>query len=134
MLSSRGVSAGDNSYKGFTLLETLISLMLLSILLLGLDAMNLSSLRFAKAIGYFQLAELQVENMKEQQRAGQGKVSAQQMAEWNMQNNSLLPQGRGEISGVRRMAVFWGGKNLLTCEKNIIATTGCITASPSLKF
>lgn len=119
---------------GFTLLEVLVSLILLSIMLLGLDAMNIASQRLAKSIWYGHLATLQIENMHEMLRAGEGKLSEQQFQEWEAQNSALLPRGRGMVTGLSSVSVFWGDKNQISCEKNIIAPVGCLTDSHSSKY
>jgi prepilin-type N-terminal cleavage/methylation domain-containing protein len=54
---------------GYTLIEVLVSLTLLSIMLLGMDALNLSSLRLAKSIYHQHLNELEKQNARELQHA-----------------------------------------------------------------
>lgn len=112
---------------GYTLIETLISLFLLTTALLGLAAIYAISLKSSHGVTMHDLATLQGVDMVERVRANPSAVDAgtypalsgepsgtdcttahcnpENMArfdvrEWNQQNASMLPSGNGAISNV----------------------------------
>ncbi len=99
---------------GLTLFEVLISLILLSLALLGLDGMELSALRLNHRAYFSALAEQQVHNLEERLRlVGAGEGLGQQVAAWNQENSRILPRGSGRVSGhypEYQIALFWGEK------------------------
>jgi len=115
--------------RGFTLIEVLISLILLSLLLLGFDAMEIDSLRSTRAAYYFYLATQQLIAMTDRLRAlGANQSLNEQVAIWNLQNQDLLPAGRGTVSGSYPsyiLAVYWG-KFLQECKQIKLGQSGCV--------
>lgn len=107
---------------GFALLEILICVVLLSCLLLGMDALQLSTLRTARNFHYSALANLQILNMREILLASKS-IDAMQYAQWNADNAELLPHGRGEVSGNYpnyQVRVQWGSKNQCLSSEVIV--------------
>ena len=119
-------------FAGFTLLEVLISLFLLSLLLLGLDAMQLTALHQAKSAYYFSVASEQLHSMRERLQVIKGEnVEVWQQA-WNEQNRVLLPHGVGKIQGTAPefvLSIFWGNKTSDVCDRNKIGQSGCLTSA-----
>jgi prepilin-type N-terminal cleavage/methylation domain-containing protein len=115
--------------EGFSLIEVLIALVLLSIVLIGLDASELSSLRESKYSYYYSVAVNQLQSI--QQQILVYKDSTQDIsANWNNQNKLVLLYGRGVISGSYpdyKISIFWGDTTLQSCEKIQIGQSGCIT-------
>jgi prepilin-type N-terminal cleavage/methylation domain-containing protein len=83
---------------GFTLIEVLVSLMILSITLLGIDAMEIMIRQQQRDINFQRIANNQLFNMEERLRAVRGELGvAQQLEQWNQENYSVLPGARGEV-------------------------------------
>lgn len=115
---------------GISLIEILISIFILSLMLFGWDAMQITALREAKAAYYFSVASQQVRNMVEYLNAHPDVDYNEQLLRWNKQNAAGLPQGRGIIK--RRdhafeLAIFWGKSE--ECNKNKVGQSGCIIAT-----
>lgn len=100
---------------GITLPETLISLTLLSIMLLGLNAIQLTTLQQSKAVFYSRIALQQAQNMQRHLN----------ITTWNQQNRDVLPQGIGEVTE-NQIKIAWGGESPSTCHINTIGLKGCI--------
>lgn len=114
---------------GATFLEVIISLLLFSFMLLGLDAAQLASIRAAKSIYYANIAQLQLNNFTERLSVFKKQDLSTQLAIWNEQNKQLLPQGQAMLSGVfphYRMAVSWGGLSPESCHVDKVGATGCL--------
>jgi prepilin-type N-terminal cleavage/methylation domain-containing protein len=103
---------------GFSLIEILISLFILSLLLLGFDAMELTSMRDSKTSYFFNVASIQMLAMTERLYAlDQSQGLEEQVAIWNKQNHALLPHARGIVSGqypFYQISLAWGGN--ASCE------------------
>ncbi|EKD55495.1 MAG: hypothetical protein ACD_60C00004G0005 [uncultured bacterium] len=114
---------------GFTLLEVLISLLLISFVLLGLDAIEVYSFRQLKIAYFFSLAFNQMNNMTERLSALHTYNGLDEQIEmWNRENQSLLPNGLGNVQGhfphyIAR--IYWGNFPHL-CIKNQMGETGCL--------
>lgn len=118
-----------NQCKGVSLIEILISFFIFSLLLLGLDAMQVTALRQAKANYYFTVATQQAQSMAEYLRVIKEDNWQPQFNLWNKQNKEVLPQGRGMIQGhypSYTLTIFWGKETSLTCENNKTGQSGCI--------
>lgn len=114
---------------GTSLIEVMISLLLLSIFMLGLDAMQLTSLTQARNAYFYSVATQQLNQMAERLLACQEINCDEQAAIWNQQNAQVLPRGRGNISGHYPdyvITLFWGSYHSLSCEQNKIGQEGCI--------
>lgn len=120
---------------GMSLIEILISLLLLSILLLGFDAMQIKSLQVAKQSYFYTIAEQQLDQIIERLLASKTLNSADQIAAWNRENINLLPQGRSQVVGRYphyTISIMWGGMNNLSCPSNKIGRENCLTIVTSL--
>lgn len=118
-----------NQCKGASLIEVLISFFIFSLLLLGLDAMQITALRQAKANYYFNVATQQLQAMTEYLSIIKEDNWQSQFQLWNKQNKELLPQGRGTIQGQYpsySLAIFWGKEKDLICENSKIGQSGCL--------
>lgn len=112
---------------GVTLIEVLVSLIILSIMLLGVDAMQLSGLREAKIALYYAEATQQLRLIQEKLSISQEANAQEAIAAWNVQNAEVLPQGRGTVKqGV--VNVFWG-EAATSCPVNHIGLSGCVTSA-----
>ena len=113
---------------GFSFIEILMSLFFISIMLLGLDAMQLAALRQVKAAYFFSLANQQVLNMAEKFLMLQGRNAEEVILQWKQQTQKLLPQGEGEIisnASQKIITVSWGGyKN--PCHHAMVGMQGCV--------
>ena len=108
---------------GFTLLEILISLFLLSLILLGLDAMQIYALRENRAAFYFLTAENQIDAMIERLYALNTQENlAEQINIWNQQNQEVLPLGKGSVSGYfpsYTLKIEWDTKYTIKKQVNL---------------
>lgn len=108
--------------------EIIVSLLLLSIVLVDVDAAQIVAFKQTKATYYAAVANQQLRNITQQLSLTKGVSLAATLERWNVQNKLLLPQGRGEIVGSYPdflISIFWGGQ-MSTCEKNHISTSGCL--------
>lgn len=115
-------------HSGFALLEILISVVLVSILLLGINALQLSTLRKAQHIYFTSLANLQILNMREILFATKS-LDGAQLEAWNTNNLRLLPRGNGEVTGSYPnyiIKVRWGNGQK-ECDKISNGKDGCIS-------
>lgn len=123
MLSMPHFGVSKNKQRGFNLLEVLISVVVLSIGLLGIAAMQLKMMRFNHSAHMRSTAIAQVNNMIDRMRANYDGVQAGQYDNisgipsapncsectvseiaqqdtyiWNTYNNELLPSGQGQVT------------------------------------
>jgi len=123
------------NFQGFTLLEVLISLVLLSFILLGFDEMEIYSLRSISAAYYFHIATEQLNSMIERlHTAGINFSVNEQIDIWNSQNKQLLPTGEGEITGSYpnyTITLYWGDTPHI-CQEIHLGQSGCIQRSITL--
>lgn len=114
---------------GFTFLEIMISLLILSFMLLGLDALQIETMKAEEASFDLSVATRQIQNMVERlQVIGEDDVSEQMLA-WNKENQLVLPQGVGRVKGLYpnyKIAIFWGAKVGDECLVNHMGTSGCL--------
>lgn len=115
--------------RGFTLIEVLIGLILLSLIVLGFETMEIDSLRSTRAAYYFYLATQQLISMAERLHTlGKNQGLNEQIAIWNLQNKELLPAGRGTVSGSYPsyiIAVYWG-RTQPECKQIKLGQSGCM--------
>jgi Tfp pilus assembly protein PilV len=104
---------------GVSLIEVLISFLLLSILLLGIDATHITALQKTKANYYFSVATQQMNIITNQL------ISKHNLDAWNQKNEIVLPQGKGIISD-NKIIILWGGMSEENCKSNKIGTQGCL--------
>jgi len=115
---------------GLSLIEVLISLLLLSLALLGLDAMNVMALRANRAAYFLGVATNQLQVMTDRLRVFKDTVSLdQQLLYWNVQNQQVLPEGYGTIRGhhpVYTLTIYWGNMPKDDCPKPQLGQSGCL--------
>ena len=115
------------SLYGFSFIEVLVSLLLLSIILLGFDAAELFSLRTTREAYYFNVATHQLNAMTERLIAlDHYHGLEQQVVIWNEQNKEILPKGRGKVEGHfpnYLITVCWGKSECLK-EKMELSASG----------
>lgn len=120
---------------GFTLIEVLISLLLLSLILLGFDAIGVQTLRELRSGYYFVQAINQIHSMQERLRAlGTHEGLNEQMKNWNKENSEVLPQGVGQVFGnypAYSITIYWG-KSQTECPIMLLGINGCLTRSIKL--
>jgi hypothetical protein len=114
---------------GFSLIEVLISLLLLSFILLGFDATEIYSARMIRATYYFNVASHQLNNITERLHMLENDMDIDEnVAAWNAENQIVLPQGIGEVAGYYPnyiITIYWG-KKTSSCEQNQQGNSGCI--------
>jgi len=135
-LPTQGLMMRIYQLYGFSFIEVLVSLLLLSMLLLGADALEIYALRAHRVNDYFSVASLQIQNIAERLKVHQAFVSTSTVEmEWNQQNQLVLPGGRGVIEGVfphYKISIFWGELSETHCQKNQLGQSGCIQQMISL--
>lgn len=118
-----------NKNKGFSLVEILISMLLLSLILLGLDGMQIHALQQSRIACISSIAANQLHAMAERLRACSMDEIEDQILIWNQQNNLVLPGGRGKVEGQYpsyTLIIFWGEHKNNECKKNQIGQSGCL--------
>lgn len=112
---------------GFTLLEVLVSLVILSFVIVGFEAMQLYALHETRKAYYFSEGISQINSMIE--RLHTGLDVSTQINQWNDENRRVLPQGRGDVKGqypAYHITLFWG-EMLSDCLETQWGQNGCIT-------
>lgn len=115
--------------QGIILIEVIISLLLISLWLLGLGAANFAALRETKSIYYYSVAQSQLQNIRQRLHTFKQSDVAIQVAIWNEQNQQMLPQGVGMIKGTypHYIAVIgWGGLTPESCRATKVGVMGCL--------
>ncbi len=122
----------QSAIHGFNLIEVLVSLFILSLVLLNFDAMEIFSIRENRNAYFFSVAENQLNSMVERLKAFDKKIDLEkQLAIWNQQNRTVLPQGIGFVKG-NQISIFWGKKsNNKNCEKILIGELNCLSIKMS---
>jgi prepilin-type N-terminal cleavage/methylation domain-containing protein len=118
---------------GFTLLEIVISLFLLSLVLLGLDAVQLSVQRQSRGLGYFQQASYQAQNMANYLQAHHG-VNEGYVDAWRQQLTDVLPHADASVQGsfpTYQIIIQWGVAES-ACTQNKSGISGCVIRNISL--
>lgn len=111
---------------GFSLIEVLISLLLVSLILLGLDGAQFYALKQAKTAYFLNVATQQLQNLTERLAASQ--TPEQPLALWNNENRQLLPSGFGTVNGESpnyTITIYWGRKKS-QCASQQIGESGCL--------
>ena len=115
-------------HNGTSLLEILISLLLLSMAIAWLDGVMLSSLRAVRNADYYLVAEQQMQILVDRILLGTRNIN-DLLLWWNKQNAQLLPAGKGKIDvdhHVYSISIFWGDDSMETCDHNQIGQKGCL--------
>jgi Tfp pilus assembly protein PilV len=125
-IKTTGVLTITYSSQGFSLIEALISMALLTIIIIGLDAMELSALRTNRETYLFSVAANQLQIMEERLilLAGHQQI-AEQIALWNHENNTVLPNGSGEFDQ-SMLTVLWGEAAKERCGQKQEGLSGCL--------
>lgn len=113
---------------GNSILEVLLSLVLLSLLLCCIEASQLAGWKAIKTADYFAIAQQQLQSMAERLQSGCF-VTEREMNDWNKENKALLPHGRGTLqtnSSFIKLSIFWGNKHIKHCLENQIGLSGCL--------
>jgi Tfp pilus assembly protein PilV len=116
---------------GASIMELLVSMVLVSILLLGIDAMQIRGIQQAKINFYFAVSQQQISLMAERLRLSTHHASLY-LPEWNQQNQSLIPQAKSILNmsdSHYTLAVLWGSKNEQTCLQDKVGRKGCLHLS-----
>lgn len=120
--------------QGFTLLEVLISLFLLSLALIGINSVQLSAMHQARNAYNTQQALTFAQNMSTYLRSHHGQGGDYQIR-WHAEVQSRLPQGRAFINGSYphyRISVLWGERPPHVCEKSQSGKSGCMVVDLNL--
>ncbi len=115
--------------QGFSLIEVLISLLLISLILLGLDGMQLYSWKLTKTAYFYNVATNQLNNVMERLTVVQTADGfMQQVSAWNIENKAVLPMGYGTVTGAFPnyiTTIYWGTQKH-NCIKNHVGEAGCL--------
>lgn len=84
---------------GFSLIEIMLALLILSVGLLGITGMQVWGLKYTNEVYYQSLASTQLSGMMDRLRANTSQAAREREAgRWNVLNARLLPQGKGEYT------------------------------------
>lgn len=85
--------------KGFSLLEVLLTLMLISLGFIGIIGMQLTAVKSSKESYLRSLANNQLLSMAERLHANEStSARSSELIAWNKENSELLPEGKGNFS------------------------------------
>lgn len=97
---------------GYSLIEVLVSLLILTFTLLGFAQAWLHGMKQAISAYYFSVATTQMDSMIERLRSlGSGHGLDEQIAVWNADNKQFLPNAMGSVSGqypAYHISLSWG--------------------------
>jgi prepilin-type N-terminal cleavage/methylation domain-containing protein len=97
--------------RGFSFLEVLVALIILTIALLGITIIANRSLALNCSSYFYSIADLQIMNFNERVEV---RVANNEFADWNQENAMLLPKGVGSYeNGV--VKVCWLDRNSEKC-------------------
>lgn len=115
---------------GISFIEVLVSLLLLSMVLLGADVMQVALLRESRESYFCEIAHNQLQLMSDQLHVSAKKTDLkEQITEWNRVNAMLLPQGAGDVSGVFpvvTVTIYWEGATHADCQTKGIKIIKCL--------
>lgn len=115
---------------GFTLIEVMISLFILSLVLFGVTAVEMKALRAARGILYFNRAILLAENMVEFMLAHGGDPSGY-LQQWQDDSQEDLPTAVARVTGGPQdymVTIKWGGYEQ-PCQQTKAGLSGCVRLS-----
>jgi len=117
--------------QGFSYIEILISLVIMSIMLLGMDSMGLYALQEEKNAWLFSVALNQIQNMSEILKKLSDENNLEELiSDWNLENSDLLPKGKGTVTGyypIYTVSIYWGNvKDRKACQQNRLGNNGCL--------
>lgn len=128
MVNRRALHHFEFITHGFSLIEVLTSMFILSLAVLGMDAMLLTALREAKSAYYFRAALQQIQNIAVLSTMTDD--IAVQKTIWNLQNKDVLPHGRGIIEQTysdTNLNIMWGNYPNAECQHHQITPMfGCL--------
>ena len=119
-----------NKNTGFSLLEVLVSLLLISFILFGFDALSVHAIRQTRSAFYFTVAANQLANLSRRLECAQSAADRDfQVQQWNRENEVLLPKGFGAVSGSfpRYVLTIYWGKTIHQCVQIRLGEAGCLT-------
>ena len=114
---------------GFSLIEILISFLLLSMILLGLDAIQIYTLRKAHSVYFLSLATIQLNNLSERLQASNGKDLNSLWVSWNKEKGTGMIQGNFPHYVA---TIFWGTRFQTVCQPYLKGKSGCLKISVTL--
>lgn len=114
---------------GFSLIEVMISLLLLSLGLLGLSAMEVYANNEIQQIYFFNQALNQLNNLTEcLSHLTPTTDMHDQIQRWNQENRIALPHGLGDVTGKfpeYRATIYWG-RAQKKCVHHHLGASGCL--------
>ena len=127
----------NKSSQGFSFIEVLISLFILALVFLGLDAMEISALREDNNALILSIAVNQLISMTEILYAfAPSRELNERINSWNAQNKKILPKGIGKVTGTFPnyvITIYWGNvKQRKSCKQNRLGTNGCLRKKISI--
>lgn len=124
------IDLAKKTSSGISFIEILISLFILSLLLLTVDSMGIVALKEAKINYFLAVAHAQLSVMVGRLETLRSRSEVERaMYAWNLQNQEVLPKGRGRLQGhypCYQLAIFWGEGNENKCERNKVGSAGCL--------
>jgi prepilin-type N-terminal cleavage/methylation domain-containing protein len=133
--SPRKKRAGRGDLNGFTLIEVLISLLLLSLMLLGFDAMGIFGHSETRSAYYYTQAVNQIFCLEERLRALNVHDGLENQIEiWNKENQTVLPNALGSVTGIYptyTITLFWG-ESQTDCPHVRVGQSGCVSEKITL--
>lgn len=99
-------------------------------MLLGLDAIQLVSLREANAAYYFRVAVEEGDAIKQRLKFISKDDLQAEIADWSRSIQAVLPGGKGIIKDDKsEIKIIWGGVSAEECKENKIGVSGCVLFS-----
>lgn len=121
---------------GFSLFEVLISLSLVSLSLLTLQATEQATMCSIRAVHFFRQASLLADNMSAYINAHHGDAGGYSSI-WNEQIKEVLPEGRGIVTIINhhyQIIISWGGVSAERCNVTSVGIKGCLVVQKVLVY
>lgn len=117
--------------RGYSLIEILVSLSILSFMLLSYDAMQFRALYEASVAHREAIALNQLTTMEQIIQSAAPNRYSREFTLWNKDNQAQLPHGEGRVlsyASKHVIELWWGDHPEKACRENQIGMSGCLRA------
>jgi prepilin-type N-terminal cleavage/methylation domain-containing protein len=117
---------------GFSFIEILISLSIISFLIFSMDFIQVNSLRAQVATYYYAMATLAAKEIMEKLTFPALQNKNEIIHQWQASVSEILPKGRAYLtqqSEMTNISITWGEETEKKCEQTKIEMNGCLYVS-----
>lgn len=110
--------------------EFLISLIVISLVLVGIDAAQLTAMRTVHNQYYLYLAKVRLHALMERANSHAGQLSPYEIEHWRYENERVLPKSQVSITDqgtALQVVLSWGDQSLEQCKEISKEYVKCLT-------